>query len=250
VKLTIIGCSGSFPGPDSPSSCYLLEAEGFRMLLDFGNGALGALQKYIGLYDVDAICLSHLHADHCLDMCPYHVVRTYSPQGPLPRVPVYAPAGARARLNSAYAMPDEPALDTAFDFVGLMPGMFEVGPFEVTAALVNHPVETYGFRVSHGGRSVAYSGDTGESAELVKLASGADVLLCEASHLDKPGLPADLHLNGRQAAEHAARADVDTLVLTHLVPWNDRDRVMEDASRGGFGGRMELARSGARYDLG
>jgi ribonuclease BN (tRNA processing enzyme) len=250
MKLTIVGCSGSFPGPDSPSSCYLLEAEGFRMLLDFGNGALGALQKYIGLYDVDAICLSHLHADHCLDMCPYHVVRTYSPDGPLPRIPVYAPSDARRRLNSAYAMPDEPALDTAFDFVGLTPGVFEAGPFEVTAAPMNHPVETYGFRVSYGGRSVVYSGDTGESAELVKLASGADVLLCEASHVDRPGLPTGLHLNGRQAAEHAARADVETLVLTHLVPWNDRDRVLADASRGGFGGRMELARSGARYDLG
>ncbi|MFI6508230.1 MBL fold metallo-hydrolase [Streptosporangium sp. NPDC050855] len=250
MKLTIVGCSGSFPGPDSPSSCYLLEAEGFRMLLDFGNGALGALQKYIGLYDVDAICLSHLHADHCLDMCPYHVVRTYSPHGPLPRIPVYAPSDARRRLNSAYAMPDEPALDTAFDFVGLTPGVFEAGPFEVTAAPMNHPVETYGFRVSYGGRSVVYSGDTGESAELVKLASGADVLLCEASHLDRPGLPTGLHLSGRQAAEHAARADVETLVLTHLVPWNDRDDVLADASRGGYGGRMELARSGARYDLG
>ncbi|GAA4218602.1 ribonuclease BN (tRNA processing enzyme) [Streptosporangium album] len=250
MKLTIIGCSGSFPGPDSPSSCYLLEAEGFRMLLDFGNGALGALQRHIGLYDVDAICLSHLHADHCLDMCPYHVVRTYSPHGPLPRVPVYAPAGAPRRLAAAYGMPDEPGLETAFDFVRLTPGVFEVGPFTVTAAPVNHPVETYGFRVSHGGRSVAYSGDTGESAELVKLASGADVLLCEASFLERPGLPAGLHLTGRQAAEHAARADVDTLVLTHLVPWYDQERILQEASLGGFGGRTELARSGALYDLG
>ena len=107
-------------------------------------------------------------------------------------------------------MPDEPRLETAFDFIRLTPGLFEIGPFEVTAALMNHPVETYGFRVSYGGRSVAYSGDTGESAELVKLATGADVLLCEASFLDKPDLPQDLHLNGRQAAEHAARADVGT----------------------------------------
>lgn len=250
MKLTIVGCSGSFPGPDSPSSCYLLEAEGFRMLLDFGNGALGALQRHIGLYDVDAICLSHLHADHCLDMCPYHVVRTYSPAGQLPKVPVYGPSDARRRLNSAYAMPDEPPLDTAFDFIELTPGTFGIGPFEVTTALMNHPVETYGFRVSHGGRSVAYSGDTGESAELVKLAEGADVFLCEASHLDRPDLPSGLHLSGRQAAEHAARADVETLVLTHLVPWNDSDRVLEEARGGGFGGRMELARSGAGYDLG
>ena len=142
-------------------------------------------------------------------------------------------------------MPDEPGLETAFDFIGLTPGVFEVGPFEVTAALMNHPVETYGFRVSHGGRSVAYSGDTGESAELVKLAAGADVLLCEASFLDRPGLPPDLHLNGRQAAEHAARADVGTLVLTHLVPWNDCGQILEDASRGGFGGT-----DGARTERG
>ncbi|GGK86266.1 MBL fold metallo-hydrolase [Sphaerisporangium melleum] len=249
MKLTIVGCSGSFPGPDSPASCYLLEAEGFRLLLDFGNGSLGALQRHIGLYDVDAICLSHLHADHCLDLCSYHVVRTYSPAGPLPRVPVHAPKDAPRRLAAAYGMDDEPGLDTAFDFSALTPGTFSAGPFEVTAAPMNHPVETYGFRVSHGGRSVAYSGDTGECADLVKLADGADVLLCEASFVDRPGNPADLHMNGRQAAEHAARAGVGTLVLTHLVPWNDQREILADARRGGFEGRTELARSGAVYDL-
>ncbi|MET9065349.1 MBL fold metallo-hydrolase [Streptosporangium sandarakinum] len=250
MKVTIVGCSGSFPGPDSPSSCYLLEAEGFRMLLDFGNGSLGALQRHIGLYDVDAICLSHLHADHCLDMCSYHVVRTYSPKGPHPRVPVHAPADAPRRLARAYDMPAEPGMEASFDFAPLAPGTFEVGPFRVTAAPMNHPVETYGFRVSYGGRSVAYSADTGETDELVRLAAGADLLLCEASFPDVPGLPADLHLTGRQAAEHAARAEAGTLVLTHLVPWHDPARILDDASRAGFPGRMELARSGAVYDLG
>lgn len=250
MKLTIVGCSGSFPGPDSPSSCYLLEAEGFRLLLDLGNGALGALQRHAGLTDIDAICLSHLHADHCLDLCPYHVVRTYSPDGPFDRLPVYAPADAPRRLGAAYGMPDEPGLETSFAFHALSPGTLRIGPFEVTVAPMNHPVETYGFRVSHGGASVAYSGDTGESAELVKLAKDADVLLCEASFIDVPNLPTDLHLNGRQAAEHAAAAGVGTLVLTHLVPWYDKRRVLEDAGRGGFTGRIELARSGAAYDLG
>ncbi|GIH70583.1 MBL fold metallo-hydrolase [Sphaerimonospora thailandensis] len=249
MKLTVIGCSGSFPGPDSPSSCYLLEAEGFRLLLDFGSGALGALQRHIGLYDVDAICLSHLHADHCLDVCAYHVVRTYTPDGPLPKVPLHAPAGAGRRLNAAYGMPDEPVLESSFDFVPLTPGVTGIGPFEVATAPMNHPIETYGFRVSHGGRRVVYSADTGECPELVDLAREADVLLCEASFLDVPGMPPGLHLNGRQAAEHAARAEVGTLVLTHLVPWHDPARILDDASRGGFGGRMELARSGAVYDL-
>ena len=249
MKVTIIGCSGSFPGPDSPSSCYLVEAEGFRMLLDFGNGALGALQKHIGLYDVDAICLSHLHADHCLDMCAYHVARTYGPAAPYPKVPVYAPADAAHRLAAAYGMPDEPDLETAFDFVRLSPGSFEIGPFTLIARQMNHPVEAYGFRVSHGGRSIAYSGDTGESPELVKLAADVDLMLCEASFLDHPDLPDDLHLSGRQAAAHAAAAGAGRLVLTHLVPWHDPVKILDDAHRGGYDGPIELARSGATYEL-
>ncbi|MEU7001361.1 MBL fold metallo-hydrolase [Nonomuraea sp. NPDC046570] len=249
MKVTIIGCSGSFPGPDSPASCYLLEAEGFRMLLDFGSGALGTLQRHLGLYDIDAVLLSHLHADHCLDLCGYHVARTYGPAAPYPRIPVHAPADAPRRLAAAYGMPEEPGMETAFRFVRLAPGSFDVGPFAVTAGLVNHPVETYGFRVSHGGRTVAYSGDTGESAELVKLAENADLLLCEASFLEAPDLPPGLHLTGRQAAEHAAEAGVGRLVLTHLVPWNDHASVLAEASGGGFDGPIELARSGAVYDL-
>lgn len=249
MKVTIVGCSGSYPGPDSPASCYLLEADGFRMLLDLGSGSLGALQRHIGLYDVDAICLSHLHADHCLDICGYHVARTYGPAAPYPVVPVYAPADAPARLSAAYGMPDEPGLETAFDFVSLAPGSFEIGPFTLTAGLVNHPVEAYGFRVTSGGKSVAYSGDTGECDELVRLSAGVDLMLCEASFVEQPDLPVDLHLTGRQAAEHAAKADVGKLVLTHLVPWNDKATVLDDASRGGYHGPVELARSGAVYDL-
>src|SRR5690606_10081583 len=69
MKLTVVGCSGSFPSPDSACSSYLVEADGYRLLLDMGNGALGALQRHCGLYDLDAVALSHLHADHCIDMC-------------------------------------------------------------------------------------------------------------------------------------------------------------------------------------
>ena len=229
MKLTIIGCSGSFPGPDSPSSCYLLEAEGFRLLLDFGNGALGALQRHIGLYDVDAICLSHLHADHCLDMCGYWVARTYRPGGPPSRIPVHGPADTAARLARAYDLEPDPGMTEAFDFHTLRRGPFEIGPFRVTTAPMPHPVEAYAFRIEHGGRALAYSGDTGPSDELVELAAGADLFLCEASFLDGPGHPPELHLTAREAAEHAARAGVGGLVLTHLVPWNDADMSLKEA---------------------
>src|SRR5438034_3220093 len=81
MRVTVVGCAGSFPGPDSPASCYLLEAEGFRLVIDLGNGALGVLQRYAGLFSIDAICLSHLHADHCIDLAAYWVARQYAPDG-------------------------------------------------------------------------------------------------------------------------------------------------------------------------
>ena len=104
MKPTVVGCSGSFPGPDSAASCYLVEApyEGrtFRLLLDLGSGALGPLQKYVELDQVDAVALSHLHPDHCLDLCGFYVVRKYHPSGALPRLPRLWP-GRRRRANGA-----------------------------------------------------------------------------------------------------------------------------------------------------
>jgi ribonuclease BN (tRNA processing enzyme) len=249
VRITVIGCSGSFPGPDSPASCYLVEADGFALLLDLGNGALGPLQRHIGLYDIEAILLSHLHADHCLDLCAYWVARKYAPDGPKPRIPVYGPDGVADRMARAYDLDPEPGMSDAFEFRTLSVGTFGVGPFTVTTARMNHVVKAYGFRVEHDGAAIAYSGDTGECAELVDLARGVDLLLAEASFLDKPDLPADLHLTGRQAGEHAARAGAGRLVLTHLVPWNDPACTLAEAKASRYRGPIELARQGAVYEL-
>jgi ribonuclease BN (tRNA processing enzyme) len=249
MRLTVIGCSGSFPGPDSPGSCYLVEAEGFRLLLDLGNGALGALQRYCGLYDVDAICLSHLHADHCLDLCSYTVARLYPADGARPPIPVYGPAGTAERITRAYSMEPGPEVRKAFDFLTLTRGTHRIGPFQVTADHMSHPVETFGLRLEHAGHSLTYSADTGESPALEALARDTDLMLCEASFLDGPGLPPGMHLTARQAAEHAARAGARRLVLTHLVPWNDRERSLAEAAQA-YAGPISLAASGQVADLG
>ena len=104
MRLTVVGCSGSFPGPESAASCYLLEADGFRLVIDMGNGSLGALQRYAPLFGVDAVALSHLHADHCVDLYSYSVARTYAPAGPQPPIPVYGPAGT-ARADQPHPRP-------------------------------------------------------------------------------------------------------------------------------------------------
>src|ERR1043166_7601371 len=107
MRLTVLGCAGSFPGPYSACSAYLVEAAGFRLMVDFGTGSLSALQRYASLRSIDAILLSHLHADHMFDACSYIVVRRYAPDGPYPRIPLYAPAGAPERMAGAYGSPDE-----------------------------------------------------------------------------------------------------------------------------------------------
>ncbi|MGH3300617.1 MAG: MBL fold metallo-hydrolase [Streptosporangiaceae bacterium] len=244
MQLTIVGWAGSFPSPDSPASCYLVEADGFRVVLDLGNGALGALQQYTGLTDVDAVCISHLHADHCIDMLSYSVFQNYHPGGQRPRIPVYGPAGTADRLSAALGSHNMD-IEHAFDVTTLTPGTVEIGPLTVTTGRMRHPVETFGFRIEHGGQVLAYSADTAPCDELVTLARGADVLLAEASFTDGPDLPPDLHLTAREAAEHAAAADAGELVLTHLVAWNDPAASLEQAAAA-YGGPIRLASSGQR----
>jgi ribonuclease BN (tRNA processing enzyme) len=242
MQVTVIGCSGSFPGPDSPASSYLLEAEGFRLVIDLGNGALGVLQRHAELFGIDAICASHLHADHCIDLGSYWVARQYAPQGPRPPIPVYGPPGTAERI-AGLAGEDAAAIRARFDVRELDPQARQIGPFRVTTAHMNHPVETFGFRVEHAGWTVAYSADTGPAQALVRLADGADVLLCEASFQDHDDNPPDLHLTARQAGEHATRAGVGQLVLTHLVPWYDRERSLAQAAEA-FCGPLSAATSG------
>lgn len=247
MKLTVLGCAGSFPGPDSPCSAYLLQADGFSLVIDLGNGSLSALQRHHDLYDVDAVLISHLHPDHWIDLCSYLVVRKYGSRAAgLPRVPVYGPEGTRQRLASASAERDGGT--GVFDHRALSAGTTRIGPFEVTVRRMNHPVETYGVRIEHGGGALAYSADTGACDELVELATDADVLLCEASFLDEAGNVPNLHLSGREAGEHATAAGARRLLLTHLVAWHDQERVLAEA-RAAYDGPLEAVKPGAIYDI-
>jgi ribonuclease BN (tRNA processing enzyme) len=245
MQLTVVGCAGSFPGPDSPASCYLLTAEGFRLVLDMGNGSLGALQRYADMFAIDAIWLSHLHPDHCVDVASYSVARKYAPGGPRPAIPVYGPAGTAERVAGVLGPGHSGADDVRERFTvhELAPGTLEIGPFRIAAEHMNHPVETFGFRVEHAGWRLAYSADTGETDALVRLAQDADVLLCEASFRSGQDNPRNLHLTARQAGEYAARAGAGELVLTHLVPGNDREQAVAEAA-GSYPGALSAAISG------
>lgn len=248
MRLTVLGCSGTFPGPASPCSGYLLEHDGYRLVIDLGAGALGQLQRHIGLLEVDAVYVSHLHADHCIDLVAYSYARRFHPAGIPPVLPVYGPVGTRRRIFDSYEAPPSHGLEDVYDFREVAPGTRELGPFTVTAARVNHPIECHGLRIEAGSRALAYSGDTGESEALIGLARDVDVFLCEASWASAADNPPDIHLSGRQAGEHAAQAGARRLLLTHVVPWADAETILAEAAHS-FPGPTDLARCGVAYDV-
>jgi ribonuclease BN (tRNA processing enzyme) len=256
VLLTVLGCSGSVPGPNAPASGYLVEAADARLVIDLGNGTLAALQARHDPFDVDALLFSHLHPDHCADFSALTVLRRYHPAPPRdPRthkLPVHCPSEAPQRLAAAYAPSKAELADTdlsdVFAFHPFTCEPTEIAGCTVTTAPVDHPCEAYGIRIERDGRSLCYTGDSAPCDALMRLADGVDTLLAEASWTDSPDRPPNLHMSGRQAGELAAKAGVGRLVVTHVQPWMDRTAVLAEAS-GAFPGPVALAEAGASYRI-
>jgi ribonuclease BN (tRNA processing enzyme) len=258
VRLTVVGCAGSFPSPDSPASCYLVEADDadgrtWRILLDLGSGALGPLQRHAPLDGLDAVLLTHLHPDHFMDVCGLYVARHYAPgRSASTPLPIFGPAGTAARIHQAYGG-DPAGMDATFDFRELADGEpLGLGPFTVTPYRVEHPVESYGLRVEaqagRRGEVLAYTGDTDSCEALLPLAKGADLLLAEASFEEGRDDARGIHLTGLRAGLAAADAGCRRLLLTHVPVWTDPAVVLAEA-RSAFPGPVEVARAGGVHVL-
>jgi ribonuclease BN (tRNA processing enzyme) len=213
-----------------------------------GHGSLGALQRYISLTDVNAVVLSHLHADHCIDLTAFYVAHRYGDYEFPGAVPVYGPNETAEHLASAYGMASTEPFGGTFTFRDLASAA-TIGPFRVRAERVAHPVEAYGVRFDAGGASLTYSGDTGPCRALDELATGVDVLLAEASFVHGRDNVPDLHLTGREAGAAARDAGVGRLVLTHVPPWYDPQNALREASEV-FEGPIDLAVAGMAIEVG
>lgn len=247
MRLTVLGCAGTFPSAEGGCSSYLVEHDGFRLLLDAGNGAIGAMQRHIGLFDLDAVLISHLHTDHCVDLVAYSYARRYHPEPP-PRLLVHGPRGTAERLCSVFERPPPDGLHDVYDFRTTSPGQLGIGPFDVTLTETKHPIECHAIRVGAGGRSLTYSADTGPSADVAKAAAGSDLFLCEATWLDDSPRVPNLHMTAREAGEHAARAGVGRLALIHTTAYLDQDAYAMQAAEA-YDGPLERARPGVVYEL-
>jgi ribonuclease BN (tRNA processing enzyme) len=262
VRITVLGKSPSWQDAGGACSGYLVEEGDYALLLDCGNGVFSKLRRFCDYIDLDAVIISHLHADHFLDLVPFSYALTYAPrQQPVPvagwpgtehpaRPLLYAPTGAREMFRQIVGCwGNEDLIEHAFDLHHYeMPGALQVGPFSVRFCEVPHYMETAAVELSNGGGRLTYSADCRPNDELVRFASGTDMLLIEAT-LPRPERSGQRgHLTPREAGDHGRRAGAHRLVITHISDELDPDWARAEAGHA-FGGPVEVAVEGAVYTI-
>jgi ribonuclease BN (tRNA processing enzyme) len=263
VQITVLGKSPSWSDAGGACSGYLVQEGDFTLLLDCGNGVFSKLRCVCDYVDVDAVLISHLHADHFLDLMPFSYGLTYAPrQQPVPvagwpgtsapaRPDLYAPVGGAdvfRRVSGAWGT--EELVERAFRLHHYdAPDELTIGPFAVRVCEVPHFTPTYAIELSLAdGRRLTYSADCGPNEELVRFARDTDLLLIEATlpRPERTGVRG--HLTPAEAGEHGRRASARRLILTHYSDELDAEWARAQAV-GTYGGDVELARDGAVYTV-
>ena len=260
----MLGKSPSWQDAGGACSGYLIEDGSTRVLLDCGNGVFAKLRERIDYTEVDAVLLSHMHADHFLDLIPFSYALTYAPkQQPVPvhtwpgtdtpaRPQLIAPPGAREIFRRVVgAWGNEDLIEKAFALREYEAGdEVAVGQIRASFHPVPHFIDTFAVNVTAGGSGakLSYSADTSPSEEVVEIARDADLMLIEATlpRPERTGVRG--HLTPEEAGDHARRAGAKRVVITHLSDELGDDWAREQAEAG-FGGPLEVAREGAVYEL-
>ncbi|MBN1192581.1 MAG: MBL fold metallo-hydrolase [Coriobacteriia bacterium] len=240
MRLTVLGSAASFPDAGRACSGHLVQSGDTAVLLDCGNGVLSNLGKLLDPTKLSAVFVSHAHIDHFADLYALQAALRYAPSGPMPRLPLYLPAGLFARMGAALTDHAARELAEAFEAHVLTAGQaVAIGGFRVTPMAVEHVDETFALVVECDGKRLCYTSDTRFGDAVLDAARGASVLLAEAT------LPPQFegrapHMTPAEAGKLAAQAGARTLVLTHMWPTVDREAAAVSAKEH-FGGRVIVA---------
>jgi len=264
VRLTVLGKSPSWQDAGGACSGYLLRDGDTTVLIDCGNGVFSKLREVTDYIDVDAVVVSHLHADHFLDLVPFSYALTYAPRQQPVAVPPWpgtesparprliAPPGATEKFRMIARLwgPENLIVD-AFEVEEYdEDAQPRVGPLSFRFCSVPHFIQTFaiGARSDNSDRTLVYGADCQPAPELVEFARGAELLLIEATlpRPERDGVRG--HLTPGEAGAHARDAEVSRAVLTHIsdeLDWTWARQQAADA----FGGPVEVARQFATYEL-
>ncbi|MEV5351115.1 MBL fold metallo-hydrolase [Streptomyces achromogenes] len=250
LQLTVLGSATPHATADNPCSGYLVSSGATRLWMDAGSGTLARLQRHVRLDEVDAIWISHSHADHSADLLTtYYAVLFANVRFEAP-IPLYGPPGIADRLarfltNTATRSP----VESAFAVQELHDGhQTRVGDLTLTTRAVEHGIPAFAVRVEAGGRSLVYSGDTAPRANLTRLAEGCDALLCEAESSQAPADGPQVHHTPEDTGDTATAAGAARLLVTHVGPTLTPDEAVRRASTR-FHGPIDYAAPGTTFSI-
>lgn len=244
MKIIPIGIWGGYPKANEATSSFLIEHEGFHCLIDCGSGVLSSLQNYLPLEKLDAVVISHYHADHIADIGSLQysrLIQFYLGQ-PVPALPIYG--HTKDEENFAKLSYKEQSLGIGISEEDVV----QIGPFEVSFCRTVHPVYCLAMKFRIGDHSIVLTADTEWRNELVDFAHGADLLISEANLYEEHVGKAPGHMGGSEAGNLATLANVNQLVLTHLPLHGNINEILT-AAAGTFKGPIELAEVGKPYTI-
>lgn len=245
LRVTVLGCAGSYPGPGEACSGYLVRGHGACVAVDLGPGTLANLQQHVALDDLDAVVLSHAHPDHWTDLAVLRTAWKYA----LGRTGLLV-AGTAENRHRAEAMSDD-GLAPTIDWTTVSDGShLEVGELSFRFSRTDHYIETLAVRVepTAGGPALAYSADTGPGWSFSAFGRPVALAVCEASHLAADEPNGILHLSARQAGAMCRAAGIGQVVLTHLVPGSDPEATRHEATTA-FGAPVDVAVAHTTYEV-
>ncbi|MFZ7945285.1 MBL fold metallo-hydrolase [Neobacillus sp. 19] len=236
MKLTVIGFWGGYPKQNGASAGYLLEHNGFQLLIDCGSGVLSKLQNIIQPEELDAVIISHYHPDHIADLGVLQHARLI--QGFL---------GKEFQTLPLYGHEFDREEFTKLTYKNITKGVaydpnstLEVGPFQISFLKTNHPVPCYAMRVEADGKVIVYTADSSFKQEFIEFSQNADILLCECNFYGHQNGKSAGHMNSVDAGQIAQKAAVKQLILTHLPHYGNVTDLITEASRE-FTGIIKLA---------
>ena len=247
MRITVLGCGAAFPRAGGACSGFLVSADDTHVWVDAGNGTFSNLQKHVSYRDVDALVITHGHSDHIADVMPLMYALGFDPEAELSSVDVYAPFDIEPTLASPLGGKSREMFKTVFLFKQ-MARAFDVGAVKFTPFQTKHPAESFGLRMHDDGKVAVYTSDTAMFPELTDACRDADLLICEATYVDRITSDPGVHMWAREAGRLAADAGAKRLVLTHIWATIDPEESVREAAEE-FDGPVEAAVEGAIYDI-
>ncbi len=244
MKITIVGFWGAYPERGEATSCYLIEHGGMKVVIDCGSGAVSQLQHYTELKDIDAVVLSHYHADHVADVgvLQYSRVVDQNLNRTSDTLLIYGHKEDEAAYARLTKKPFTEGLPYSED------EKLQLGEMTFSFKRTTHPVPCFAIRVEAGGRTLVYTADTSYQESLEEFCRGADLLIAETSFYKGQPAASYGHMNSEEVGKLAQASNVGKLVLSHLPHFGQRDELIHEASDV-FEGEVTLARSGQVFEV-